>query len=190
MPSPTEYTVKKGIVYAHGAKVGSVDAKGQYRVVDQEGKSHSGSIAALIKADVKSKLLGGGKDGRTGKVRVGLTTYEVRGGTAYFEGKAVGSVNATGDYALTVFDQHFEGNVGHTPGAVWLSSPSSGSSARIELAGKSFTALDGVIFDGGEEIGWLDEEGRFRGVTIDGDHFEGSLIEPENALYLRLTSTG
>ncbi len=185
MPASSEYSVKKGIVYAKGVKVGAIDAKGQFRVVDKAGKAHSGSVAALIKADVKAKLLGGDKAGRMGRVRIGLMTYEVRGGAVYFEGKAVGTVNVQGDYELTVLGQHSSGHVERTPGAVWLQGSTVGRSARIELADKHFTGLNGVIFDGGEEIGWLDDDGRFRGVTIDGDHFEGSLQSLETAVYLR-----
>lgn len=181
------YVVKKGVVYLKDAKVGTIDAKGNYKVTDPQGKVHTGNISTLIRADVQAKLINRGKTGPTGRVRIGMITYEVRGGQVLHEGAEVGTVDGGGNYKLQVpGEKASAGHVQRTPGAVWLGKAEKAPSARIELAGKVFTAIDGVIFEMGEEIGRLAPDGRFRGVTLEGDHFEGLLSKMKEAVYLRL----
>ncbi len=180
------YLVKKGSIFLGGKKVGFIDAKGHFHVVDAKGKTHTGHVPTLLRNDIRLKLMSGGRAGATGRLRLGQQTFEVRGGQVFFEKRAVGTVSASGEYALEVYGRASAGHVNRTPGAVWLNRPPvKGPSTRIELAGKAFVAVEGVIFEAGEEIGWVTEEGRFRGVTLDGDHFEGSLTAMKQAVYLK-----
>ncbi len=185
------YSIKKDVVFLDGVKVGTVDPKGNFRVTDKAGKVHTGNIGQLIRTAVQSAIREGThtKGGPSGRLRVAQHSFEVRGGLVYFGSDSCGTVTPKGDYALSIAGHRFAGNVNKTPGAVWLGLPTpalKGVKGRIVLAGKVFTAIDGVIFDGGEPIGWLRADGQFRGVTIDGDHFEGNLRELDKALYLKL----
>ncbi len=185
MPA-AQYTVKKGLVLLGESKVGTIDSKGNYRITDGKGRAHVGNIAKLIREDLRSKILRGGRDGLTGRIRVGLRTYEVRGGSIFSDGKAIGTVTAAGDYAMTVFGQSSSGNVGSTPGAVWLAAEQKdGATGRISIGNQVFTVSNGTVFEGGAAIGWMAADGRFRGVTLAGDHFEGSLEAPQDTVYLR-----
>lgn len=185
MPT-AQYSVKQGLVLLAGSKVGTIDAKGNYRITDGKGRAHVGNLGKLIREDLRSKILSGGRNGLTGRIRVGLRTYEVRGGSVFSGGKAIGTVTTAGDYAMTEFGKSSSGNVRRTPGAVWLApEQTDGAAGRITIGKQTFTASNGLIFEAGEAIGWLSPDGRFRGVTLEGDHFEGSLQAPQETVYLR-----
>lgn len=176
-------------MYLNNVKVGSLSANGEFRVTSPEGRIHSGNIRSLIRADVQRQVAGG-LSGPTGRLRVGHYACEVRGGAVWLTGQRIGQVGLFGDYELEIEGCRLTGNLNRTPGAVWLFGRiEGGSSARIELsgAGRAFTAIDGVIYEAGEEIGWLLSDGRFRAVTLEGDHLEGTLKNLDAAKYLRLS---
>ena len=183
------YRVKNGAVYLDKVKVGSLSANGDFRVSSPEGRIHTGNISTLIRADVQRQVVGD-QAGPTGRLRVGPHACDVRGGAAWCAGQRVGQLGLLGDYAIEVQGDRLSGNLNRTPGAIWLVGRiEGGSSARIDVsgAGRAFTAIDGVIYEAGEEIGWLLPDGRFRAVTLEGDQLEGTLQNLAAAKYLRLS---
>lgn len=163
------YRVKNGAVYLDKVKVGSLSANGDFRVSSPEGRIHTGNISTLIRADVQRQVVGD-QAGPTGRLRVGPHACDVRGGAAWCAGQRVGQLGLLGDYAIEVQGDRLSGNLNRTPGA-----------------GRAFTAIDGVIYEAGEEIGWLLPDGRFRAVTLEGDQLEGTLKNLAAAKYLRLS---
>ena len=49
---------------------------------------------------------------------------------------------------------------------------------RFKVGDHSLSAIDGVVYEGGEEVGWLMPDGRFRVVTLEGEHLEGRVQKP------------
>ena len=171
-----EYALKKGAVLFGGRKVGAVDAKGDFQLTGPDGKLHVGNIAKLIRADVRRQVLSGGKDGPTGRMRVGTEGFDVRAGAVWHAGQEVGQVNRAGDYELELHGAQLKGNLNTTLGAVWLfASKKEGPSARIKVGEHSLSAIEGVVYEGGEAVGWLRPDGWYRAVTLEGDHLEGTV---------------
>lgn len=176
------YTVHRGEVRRGGAVVGTLSKRGEFRVVDERGRVHTGTLARLLTAEFKRQLRGEAA-GLTGRMRVDRQTFEVRAGGAYLGGKQVGTVTATGEFELTLAGRRSTGNVHRTIGAVWLGAAKAAPrSGRIDVGGRTFPAVDGVVFEAGVEIGWLKSDGSFRAVTSQGDFLEGSLTGPSTFL--------
>ncbi len=177
-----KYSVKGGALFLDGRKVGTVNANGDFQATGPDGKMHSGNIGKLIRSDVRRQVMSGGRDGPTGRMRVGAEGFDVRAGAVWLAGREVGHVNRGGDYELEVHGQPMKGNLNSTLGAVWLFSKKRvGTSARIKVGDHSLSAIDGVVYEGGEEVGWLMPDGRFRVVTLEGEHLEGRVQGPLGA---------
>ena len=169
------YTVHQGAVLRAGQRVGSVDAKGQYRVTDANGRVHTGAVAALLQQEVR-RLLFRESEGPTGKLRLDRQVYEVRAGVAYLGAEKAGTVDFRGDFSLAHAGVAARGNVQRTIGAVWLGAAKlNPGSGRVETGGRVFRAIEGALFEDGLEVGWLSRDGAYRGVTREGHFFEGVL---------------
>jgi hypothetical protein len=179
--------VAKNAIFLDGERVGSIDAQGNFRVTGPDGRIHTGSVSALIASDLQGQLAGTSA-GPSGRLRVHTTTYEVRGGRIFHEANQVGTVDEAGDFRINLKGASSTGNVRSTPGAVWLGLGHATASTRLKLGGHTLRAVNGVIYDQGVEVGWLTAEGRFRGVTRRGDHFEGSIVEPRQLTFLRFVA--
>lgn len=178
------YQINRGVISLNGVAVGSLDKRGNYRITDGQ-RVRVGTVADLIQGDVVGKTLVGGP---AGILRVGRYACDVRDGVVHFSGKPIGTVDAEGNYAVKMLERTAKGKLSQARGVVLIrptQSRKTGASARIEIGGRDFTAIDGVIFESGEAIGWLQADGRFRGVTREGDHFEGSLNNLKAAAYFR-----
>jgi len=176
LTQPASYSIKNGALLLDGRKVGTVNSKGDFQLTGQDGRVHAGNIAKLIRADVGRQIVSGGRDGPTGRMRVGSDAFEVRAGAVWLAGQEVGQLTRAGDYQLNVRGQPLSGNLNTTLGAVWLFSKKRvGVSARLKVGDHSLSAIDGVVYEGGEAVGWLLPDGRYRAVTLEGDHLEGKL---------------
>ncbi len=177
--SGPEYSLKNGAVFLGGRKVRTVLQNGDFQLTAPDGKVHAGNIAKLIRADVRRQVVSGGKDGPTGRMRVGTEAFDVRAGAVWHAGQVVGHVSRAGDYELEVRGKSLKGNLNTTLGAVWLFAKKQiGASARIKVGDHSLTAIDGIVYEGGEAVGWLMPDGHYRAVTLEGDHVEGRVPTP------------
>lgn len=173
------YSLKQSNILRNGKKVGTL-TKTTWQLVDQAGRQHGGTVAALLEARAKAK-------GPSGKLRLHLDTLEVVGGVVFFERQRIGTVDARGQYAVTLRGRAYKGNMHQTPGAVWLGG--AGGSGSITVGGATYHAFEGAIHEGQTVIGWLRADGSYRGVNRAGDCFFGSLKVPGSSRLLRLVSS-
>ncbi len=174
--------IEKNVIMVGDERVGTIGSDGTYQLVDVNGTVQTGSVAGLIQEGVRNQLSVAGQ-GVTGKLRLGAQTLEVVGGTVFHEGTRVGSIDGRGAFGVTVRGTPMQGNAFTTPGAVWLGGTA--GSGPVTIDDLRFTAIDGVIYENGSAIGWLDGLGLFRAVRANGDYFEGTVGAPTKALYLR-----
>ncbi len=175
---PNDFVLKQGALFLDGRKVGAVRDNGDFQLTTPDGQRHVGNISLLIRSDVRRQIIGGGKVGPTGRMRVGSEGFDVRAGTVWFAGREVGHLTRAGDYEIEVHGTVHRGNVNRTLGAVWLSGKKGTVSGRIKVGGHSLSALDGVVYEGGEAVGQVTPDGRYRVVTLEGEHLEGRIAVP------------
>lgn len=173
------YSLKQSNILRNGKKVGTL-TKTTWQLVDQAGRQHGGTVAGLLEARAKAK-------GPSGKLRLHVDTLEVVGGVVFFERQRIGTVDARGQYAVTLRGRACKGNMHQTPGAVWLGG--AGGSGSITVGGATYHAFEGAIHEGQTVIGWLRADGSYRGVNRAGDCFFGSLKVPGSSRLLRLVSS-
>lgn len=176
MPTLSGYSLNQSNILRKGKKVGTL-TKTAWQLVDETGRQHGGTVAGLLETRAKAK-------GPSGKLRLHLDTLEVIAGVVFFERQRIGTVDAQGQYAVTLRGAACSGNAHKTPGAVWLGGP--GGSGSITIGGATYHAFEGAIHEGQTVIGWLRADGSYRAVTRAGDCFFGSLKVPGSARLLRL----
>lgn len=179
------YTMHKGVVFLGKKRLGTVTPSGVFEVVGPDGKLHRGTVGGLIRAALRH----GAPAVPSGQVRINQHRFDVADGVLWLHGQRVGTVTAEGDYSVKLEGEALTGNVNTTFGAVWLHGATKGGpSSRIVVGGRSLMAVDGVVFEAGEAIGWLLADGRFRAVGLEGDFVAGRLEKVAAQPYLRRPS--
>ncbi len=179
MADQPAFSLRGDAIHHRGKAVGTL-RRGSYEYRNEKGELQQGSVAALLQAHVAALIAAP----PTGRLRVTEGLLDVLAGNVFFGQTKVGTLSANGEYSLEFDGRRQEGNAFRTPGAVFISG--TGPTALVTVAGRSYSAVDGVIYDGYEVIGSVSADGAYRGVCVNGDCFEGQLNDPQKAVYLKL----
>ncbi len=176
------YEVTNGSVSLNGTVIGTVNDAGDYSV-KLNGQEVKGNVAGLIGAAVEGTLSTGAKvDNRpTGEVDVGGQHYAVDKGVVSSGGKAVGTINNSGDFDLG----GVTGNVTKVTGAIYDGTLSDKKAVdnrptgEVDVGGQHYAVDKGIVSVDGKKVGTINDTGAFNvgGVTGNVNQLTGAVYD-------------
>ncbi len=164
----SNYQIFNGQVFKGGAKVGTVDAEGGYRVTEN-GHTATGHVQDLVGAHWQAAMPGGRhiQSNASGQVHFGDTDYVVRNGEVFLGDKDVGTLGNDGRFDVTLDGRRYQGMLTDLPGVSYDGYRNDGSQASnivsgsVTVGGRTYEVRDGEVFDGRTRIGSVNSSGDF-----------------------------